>query len=112
MEEASVPPQSLPPKPIHYYTSFYLFNTYESELLYNFKFFIENVIMKLGEDWRIEANLLSQEIVAIRSAEDPSKDHSNFNLFNEFLSAYLREKIGREHEYTNYSESEIQKKFL
>jgi hypothetical protein len=38
---------------IHYYTSFYLFNAYEAELLYNYKFFIENMIMKLGEDWRI-----------------------------------------------------------
>lgn len=35
-------------KIIHYYTSFCLFNTYESELLYNYKFFIENIILKLG----------------------------------------------------------------
>jgi hypothetical protein len=67
---------------VHYYSSFCLFNTHESELLYNYKFFIENIIMKLGEDWRIEANLLSQEIVALRNVEDPTKDHSNFNLFN------------------------------
>lgn len=69
-------------KIVHYYSSFCLFNTHESELLYNYKFFIENIIMKLGEDWRIEANLLSQEIVALRSTEDTTKDHSNFNLFN------------------------------
>lgn len=84
MQESNPNPtisQSIP-KTVFYYTSFYLFNTYESELLYNYKFFIENAIMKLGEDWRIEANLLSQEIIAIRSADDPSKDHSNFNLFN------------------------------
>jgi len=69
-------------KIVHYYSSFCLFSTHESELLYNYKFFIENIIMKLGEDWRIEANLLSQEIVALRSTEDATKDHSNFNLFN------------------------------
>lgn len=92
----------LPPsRPVHYYSSFYLFNSYESELLYSYKYFIENMILKLGEDWRIEANLLSQEIVDIRNALD-GKDHSSFILFNEFLAAYLKDKIGREHEHTNY----------
>ena len=76
--------QEQPPsgKIVHYFSSFCLFNTHEAELLYNYKFFIENIIMKLGEDWRIEANLLSQEIVAIRNTEGATKDHSNFNLFN------------------------------
>lgn len=69
------------------------------------------MILKLGEDWRIEANLLSQEIVDIRNALD-GKDHSSFILFNEFLSAYLKDKIGREYEHTNYPEAEIQKRFL
>lgn len=45
MTEEQAPPRA---RAIHYYTSFYLFNTYESQLLYNYKFFIENIIMKLG----------------------------------------------------------------
>lgn len=38
---------------IYYFTNCQLFNEQEAQILYNYKYFIENVIMRLGEDWRI-----------------------------------------------------------
>lgn len=70
------------------------------------------MIMKLGEDWRIESSLLAQEIISIRSNYEPKRDMTDFNIFNEFLSAFLKNKIGKELEYTSYSEQQIQESFL
>lgn len=97
---------------IYYFTNFHLFSEEESKLLCNYKFFIENMIMKLGEDWRIQSNLLAQEIVTIRTEEHPEKDLTDFSLFNQFLSGYLKGKIGKEYEFTNFCETQIQKEFL
>lgn len=41
------------PKILYYLTNFQLFSLPEADLLCNYKYFIENTIMKLGEDWRI-----------------------------------------------------------
>ena len=51
---------------ITYLLNFHLFSPSESNLLCNYKQFIENTIMKLGEDWRIESNLLALDIVAAK----------------------------------------------
>jgi len=48
------------PNTIHYFTNFHLFDQYDAQLLCSYKHFIENVIMKLGEDWRIESSLFTQ----------------------------------------------------
>lgn len=65
--------------------------------------------MKLGEDWRIESSLFVQEITALPVQP---RDMNDFNLFNEFLSAFLKGKLGKEYEYAKYSESQIQDNFL
>lgn len=49
----------------HYLMSFSMYNQYDIDLLCAYKQFVESTIIELGEDWRIESGLLSQEIVAI-----------------------------------------------
>jgi hypothetical protein len=81
---------------IHYFTNFHLFSAQDVQLLCSYKNFIESVIMKLGEDWRIESSLFTQEIEAMEVAAESGRDMSDFSLFNEFLSAYLKDKIASE----------------
>lgn len=77
------------------------------QLLCYYKQFIENTIMKLGEDWRIESNLLAQEIVAIKMRKavelaEEARQAADFNIFNEFLSAFLKGKIGNEFDFARH----------
>lgn len=50
---------------VYYLTSFNLLTNRDIELLCSYKQFVESTIIELGEDWRIESGLLSQEISAI-----------------------------------------------
>lgn len=49
----------------YYLMNFNMLTQYDVELLCSYKQFVESTIIELGEDWRIESGLLSQEIVSI-----------------------------------------------
>jgi hypothetical protein len=53
--------------------------------------FVENTIMELGEDWRIESGLLAQEIMT-----EKSLTNDEFCIFNEFMAGFLRNRLGQE----------------
>lgn len=47
--------------------------------------------MQLGEDWRIEASLFTEEILALQQQQAPAPaSQSQFSLFNEFLSNFIQ----------------------
>lgn len=54
--------------------------------------------MQLGEDWRIESSLFTEEILAIKRALAPATDSLNFSLFNEYLSSFLKGRANKEYE--------------
>jgi hypothetical protein len=78
--------------------NFSLFNQYDVQLFSSYKQFVESTIIDLGEGWRIESGLLSQEITnnMTAEAESPTSEHLEFNIFNEFLQPFLKQKIGYE----------------
>lgn len=85
---------------IYYLMNFSILDPYDEELLYAYKSFIENVIIELGEDWRIESGLLSQEIETSQEKASPESENGriakgDFNIFNEFLWCFLKGKMGR-----------------
>lgn len=69
-------------KPIYYLTNVSLFTLKEVNLLCLYKKFIEVVIISLGEDWRIESSLFTEEILSIKRSVSPELDWKDFNLFN------------------------------
>lgn len=70
------------------------------------------VAMQLGEDWRMEANLFTEEIVDIKTHLNMQGDIENYSLFNEFMSSFLQGRTGREYSFSEMSETEVQEKFL
>ena len=57
-----------------YLMDFGLFSPVDVEIICGYKSFIENTIVELGDDWRIESGLLCQEIIAVLSEQQQQKN--------------------------------------
>ena len=68
--------------PILYFNNFDLLGPIDVVTLCNYRSFIEKIIIRLGEDWRFESNLLAEEIVNLRKVDDMQEDLTQFNIFN------------------------------
>jgi hypothetical protein len=68
--------------PIHYLSNFDIFSPADAAILCSYRLFIEKIIIRLGEDWRIESNLLAEEIVNLRKIDNPNRNLLQFNIFN------------------------------
>lgn len=70
-----------------YYTYFECFEEQSHELLFTYHSFIEKLSIHLGEDWRIESNLLWDEYYQQQDPESCS------NIFNVFLQVFLAGRL-------------------
>lgn len=85
----------------YYYTYFECFEERSFELLFSYHSFIEKLIIHLGEDWRIESNLLWDEYYKDQDPENCS------DIFNVFLQVFLVGKLNCESNAEHKSENTL-----
>lgn len=95
------PPQEDESTVTYYYTYFECFEEHSLELLFSYHSFIEKLIIHLGEDWRIESNLLWDQY---HKEQDPE---SCSDIFNVFLEVFLVGRLNCESNSEKKSENTL-----